>query len=52
MFATGDDEKSIRLKTKYAREKGLNGIMFWELLGDKPKNGLVDVIFSALHFPQ
>ena len=52
IFATGDDEKSIRLKTKYAREKGLNGIMFWELLGDKPKNGLVDVIFSALHFPQ
>jgi chitinase len=49
LFATGDDEKSIRLKTKYAKEKGLNGIMFWELLGDKPKNGLVDVIFSTLY---
>ena len=49
IFATGDDEKSIKLKTKYAQEKGLNGIMFWELLGDKPKNGLVDLIYSTSH---
>jgi chitinase len=49
LFATGDDEKSIRLKTKYAKEKGLNGIMFWELLGDRPKDGLVEVIFSTSH---
>lgn len=43
-FATFDDPASIRLKTKYAKEKGLNGIMFWELTLDKPSGGLLDVI--------
>jgi chitinase len=43
-FATFDDKKSIAVKTKYAMDQKLNGIMFWELSGDTYKNGLVDEI--------
>jgi len=46
---TYDDERSIMLKTKYAVDKKLNGIMFWELGNDKTKNGLLDVIDKTLH---
>jgi len=41
LFATGDDKKSIGLKTKYVKELGLQGIMFWELTADTPKDGLL-----------
>lgn len=41
LFATGDDKKSIGLKTKYVRDQGLQGIMFWELKSDTPKDGLL-----------
>ena len=44
-----DDEHSMALKTKYAVDKGLYGIMFWQLGDDKPVNGLVNVIDSTLH---
>lgn len=44
-FATFDDPVSILEKTKYAREKGLKGIMFWELTLDQHNNGLLDVIY-------
>lgn len=47
LFATYDDSLSVDLKTKYALDKGLNGIMFWELTLDKPENGLLDVIDKA-----
>ena len=43
-FATYDDERSIELKTKYVINKGLGGIMFWEITNDIYKGGLVDVI--------
>lgn len=46
-FATFDDSLSLDLKTKYALDKGLNGIMFWELTLDRPENGLLDVIDKA-----
>lgn len=49
MFATYDDEKSIAEKTHYAIDKGLNGVMFWELRQDKPKNGLLDVIHNTIN---
>jgi chitinase len=29
-----DDEQSIRVKTEYAMEKGLGGVMFWDFSGD------------------
>lgn len=44
LFATFDDSTSVALKTKYALDKGLNGIMFWELTLDTPKKGLLDAI--------
>lgn len=43
-YITFDDERSAAAKAKYAREKGLNGIMFWELRQDTPNKGLVDIL--------
>jgi chitinase len=47
-FATYDDPRSIKLKTRYAIKKGLDGIMFWQLAEDKFENGLLEVIDIAL----
>jgi len=44
LFATFDDQRSIRLKTQYAIDKGLDGIMFWELTLDNYENGLLHTI--------
>ena len=49
VFATFDDTNSIAAKTKYARQEGLKGIMFWELTLDKPSEGLLDVIHRVKH---
>ncbi|HRI60266.1 MAG TPA: glycoside hydrolase family 18 protein [Saprospiraceae bacterium] len=46
-FATFDDATSVAMKTKFARAKGLGGIMFWELSSDVPENGLLQVIHDA-----
>lgn len=46
-FATFDDAESVADKTKFARAKGLGGIMFWELGGDLPENGLLQAIHDA-----
>lgn len=43
-YITYDNERSAAAKSKYVKEKGLNGIMFWELRQDIPKKGLVDVL--------
>lgn len=34
IFITYDDEVSIKYKTEYIREKGIGGIMVWELTQD------------------
>jgi endoglucanase len=47
-FASFDDAVSIREKTDYARNAGLNGIMFWELTLDKSSGGLLEVISNTL----
>ncbi|HTJ49797.1 MAG TPA: glycoside hydrolase family 18 protein [Cyclobacteriaceae bacterium] len=44
LFVTYDDDKSMQLKTRYAIEHHLDGIMFWELSIDKEKDGLLNVI--------
>ncbi len=44
LFVTYDDKTSIELKTRYAMDKKIGGIMFWELGLDEPKNGLLNVI--------
>ncbi|MFS4415159.1 glycoside hydrolase family 18 protein [Maribacter sp. 2307ULW6-5] len=42
-----DDTVSVTKKTDYAMEKGLGGIMFWELGNDtKEENGLLDAIYA------
>jgi len=47
IFATFDDAQSINAKTKYAMEKDLKGIMFWELSLDKQTGGLLEAIDRA-----
>ena len=44
LVATYDDVRSVELKTKYARENHLGGIMFWQLYDDKYRNGLLQII--------
>lgn len=48
LFATFDNERSIKAKTKYVRRNQLGGIMFWELVDDKYSGGLVDAISEVL----
>ncbi len=49
LFATFDDPKSLKAKSKFVRGKKLGGIMFWELSDDKPSAGLVDAIEEGLN---
>ncbi len=49
LFATFDDKRSIREKTKFIRRKKLGGIMFWELGQDLKKNGLVEEMERRLN---
>jgi chitinase len=46
IFISYEDTVSIRLKTKYAANTGLGGIMFWSLGSDTDKDGLVDAIYA------
>ncbi|MGO4770287.1 glycoside hydrolase family 18 protein [Flavobacterium sp. W22_SRS_FK3] len=46
-FATSDDLKSIKEKTKYAKSKKLGGIMFWELTLDTTRDGMVNAIYEV-----
>jgi chitinase len=47
LFITYDDERSVKEKTEYVIERGLGGIMFWQLRGDLYQNGLLDAIDKA-----
>ena len=47
LFVSYDDVRSMEAKTKYVRDKGLGGIMFWELTNDARKNGLLETINSV-----
>jgi chitinase len=48
-FVTYDDKKSVTLKTKYAIDKKLGGIMFWKLNGDTYTDGLLDAIDKQIN---
>jgi chitinase len=48
VFISYEDPKSIQLKTQYAIDAGLGGIMFWQLRGDADKDGLLDTIYSVV----
>jgi chitinase len=47
LLATYDDSTSVALKTKYAINHNLGGIMFWQLVDDKFHDGLLGVIFRG-----
>ena len=47
LLATYDNEESIALKTRYAMEHRLGGIMFWQLYDDKLHGGLLQVISDS-----
>ncbi len=47
LFVTYDDTVSVRLKSRYALDKHLGGIMFWQLPEDRYSGGLLDVIDAA-----
>ena len=48
VFATFDDHKSIKLKSEYAIKNKLGGIMFWQLMNDKKKDGLLSTMVKAV----
>jgi len=43
-FVTYEDVQSIVAKTRYAKDNGLRGIMFWQLAEDTYENGLLEAI--------
>ncbi|HSZ85697.1 MAG TPA: glycosyl hydrolase family 18 protein [Puia sp.] len=47
LFVTFDDTSSIRIKTKYAIDNKLYGVMFWQLADDSYTNGLLDIIVNT-----
>jgi chitinase len=47
IFATYDNKRSIELKTKYAMQHNLDGIMFWQLGLDTYDNGLLGEIYKV-----
>lgn len=47
LFVTHDDKRSIALKTRYALDRHLGGIMFWQLGEDLFTEGLLDAIDKA-----
>jgi chitinase len=48
-FCTFDDERSVALKTKYAIDEKLDGIMFWQLADDNTNHDLLNAIDKAAH---
>jgi chitinase len=46
VFVSYEDTVSIRLKTEFAANTGLGGIMFWQLGSDADKDGLLDAIYT------
>jgi chitinase len=54
LFVTYDNEQSMKLKTEYAIDQKLDGIMFWEWTCDAPKDELLNVIdgVKRAHFPK
>lgn len=48
VFATYDSKESVRLKTQYVLDNGLQGIMFWEMTLDQPVDGLLSEIAKTI----
>ena len=52
IFATFDNEESIKLKSQFAIENKLGGIMFWQLMNDKKQDGLLKVMVNTINGKQ
>lgn len=52
IFGTFDDRRSVRLKTRYAIDRGLGGIMFWQLGDDSYRGGLLAAISEVKRMAQ
>ena len=48
-FLSFDNTRSVSLKTKYAIDQDLKGIMFWQLGHDLLKDGLLDAIKNEVY---
>ena len=48
IFISYDDPMSVKLKTKYAKDNGLGGVMFWELKHDSENNNLLNAIVEQV----
>ena len=48
-FWSFDDPEVMALKAAYVTQKGLGGVMFWELAGDTRDGELIHAIFEGLH---
>ncbi len=48
IFITYDDTESVSLKARFAKQKKLGGIMFWQLGGDSQENDLVNAIYNEV----
>jgi len=48
LFVTYDNKRSVRLKAEYVLNKGLAGIMFWQIRLDKRRDPLLDVIDEVM----
>jgi chitinase len=47
-FWSYEDPESLKHKTKYVRQNGLGGVMFWELSGDTSDGELIAAIHKGL----
>jgi chitinase len=47
IFITYDDPESLRVKSRYVRERGLGGVMFWQYYSD-PSGALLDALHREL----
>ncbi|HEX8887550.1 MAG TPA: glycoside hydrolase family 18 protein [Pyrinomonadaceae bacterium] len=49
VFWSFDDPVSLSVKMDYVRQRGLGGVMFWEMSGDDQKGSLLKAIYRGLH---
>jgi chitinase len=47
-FVSYEDPRSLRVKSRYIRQRGLAGVMFWEYYADQPGGVLLETLFEEL----
>ena len=49
LFLTYDNKRSVNLKANYVLDNNLGGIMFWQLMNDKKRDGLLSVMVKSIN---